>query len=366
MKPFEIFKPGKHTPTVGGTLDFSEDMLRRAAEVYDPKASPAAIVVGHPKYNHPAYGWVGALQFNEAGVMEAVPEQVEAQFAEMVKAGRFRTRSASWYLPGSPNHPLKGTENHDTLYLRHVGFLGAQPPAIKGLKDVSFSEDEEGVVEFADARWTASLMAGFVRRMREWAIEKFGMEEADKIAPQYLVSDLEAEARAPIESPAPAASFSESDMTPEQIQALQAKAAKADQLEQENATLKANAAKHADFAERETNLAAREAAIARTEIEGRVDALIKAGKAVPAQKKSIVDFAMSLAAGEATVDFGEGDAAKKVTQRDAYLLGIENGPNVIDFGERAPAAGGGQGGETLEDLQKQINAQVASGGKADK
>lgn len=363
MKKFDLFRTGKHTAANGVTLEFTEDMLKAAVAAYDPALHEAPIVIGHPKDNHPAFGWIKGLEFGEGGKVTAVPGEINADFAELVATGAYKKRSASWYLPDSPANPKPGT-----LYLRHVAFLGAQPPALKGLRDVSFAEGEEGVVEFAEGvtPWLWSSLASALRGWREYLIGEKGQEVADKVMPNYVIKDLEDEARKPIEAPAPVASFSEHDMKPEEIAALQAKAAKADQLEQENATLKANAAKHADFAERETNLATREAAIARVEIEGRVDALIKAGKAVPAQKKSIVDFAMSLASAEATVDFGEGDKAKKVTQREAYLLGIENGPNVIDFGERSRSTGGGDGPEDIETVQARINAQVASGGKATK
>jgi hypothetical protein len=357
VKPFELFKPGKHTAMSGATLDFSEDMLRAAVAAYDPALHEAPIVVGHPKDNAPAFGWIKGLEFADDGKVRAIPDQINADFAELVASGAYKKRSASWYLPDSPANPKPGT-----LYLRHVAFLGAQPPAIKGLKDVSFAEGEEGVVEFADA-YTTSIIASTFRRIREWIIGEKGVDEADKVIPAYVVSDLEAEARRPMETPAPAASFSENDMTPEQIQALQAENAR---LKADNDKLKADAAKAADFAERETSLAAREAKIARGEIETRVDGMIKSGKAVPAQKKSIVDFAMSLADAEAVVDFGEGDKAKKVSQREAYLLGIENGPQVIDFGERARATDDGHGGETVEQIQKRIAGQVANGGKTDK
>lgn len=124
------------------------------------------------------------------------------------------------------------------------------------------------------------------------------------------------------------------------IEELQARVAA---LESENATLKANQ-KPADFGERETALQAREAAIAEAEgkiaraaVEARVDAAIKAGRVLPAKRKSTVDFAMGLADGEATIDFGEGDKAQKVTQRDAYLRELEAGPKVVDYSERAAA-----------------------------
>jgi hypothetical protein len=362
MKPFELFKAGRHTSAAGASLEFTEDHLRAAVEAYDPALHEAPIVVGHPRDNAPAYGWVKALSYAD-GTITAEPIQVDAAFAEMVVAGRFKKRSASFYTPDAPNNPKPGT-----YYLRHVGFLGAQPPAVKGLKDVSFSDAEEGVVEFADTQFVASLVARMMRNLREWIIADKGVEAADKVAPDYLISDLEAQAREPA-NPAPAVmpAFSEDDNMPT-VQELQAQLAAKDT---EIATLKANQ-KPADFAERESGLAAREAAVAASEakaaraaIEQRIDAAIAAGRMLKAQRTHAVNFAASLADGEAVIDFGEGDQAKKVTQREAYLLQIENAPKAVEFGEHA-APEGGTGAESVAQIERRLTQQVASGGKAAK
>ena len=342
-------------------MDFTPDMLREAAAAYDPKLSEAPLVVGHPKGNGPAYGWVKSLHFNEeTGCIEADPHQVEPAFSDMVQGGRFKKRSASWYLPDSPNNPTPGT-----LYLRHVGFLGAQPPAVKGLKEVSFSEDD-ATVEFSDSRerWAFGNIAEMLRNVREWMIGKASQEEADKALPNYLIDAVADAAREPETMPASAPAFAEED--PMTIAELQAQVAA---LTAENAALKANA-KPADFAEREASLAAREAAIAEAEkkaaraaIESRVDTAVKAGRLLPAQRKQAVDFAMSLQDGEATIDFGEGDKAAKVSMRDAYLKQIETGPKVVEYGEIAgndgPAA---DDAPSFSELQANIFKQVATGG----
>jgi len=363
MKRIPIFRPGKHTPTSGAALDFSESMLREAVLAYDPALHEAPIVVGHPKDNGPAYGWVKSLDFDEkTGEIVAIPDQVDADFAELVQAGRFKKRSASWYLPDSPANPKPGS-----LYLRHVGFLGAQPPALKGLKPVEFSE-AEGVVEFSESgRWGFSTMASIARGFREWLIGEKGADAADKVIPNYLISDLENAAKAAgdedrSEPPAAMPAFSEGDlMTIEELKAQVAS------LTAERDALKANQ-KPADFAERESNLAAREAAVAQAEaaqarakIEARVDAAIAAGRLLPAQRKAAIDFAASLSEGEAVIDFGEGDDARKVSQREAYMLQLEAAPKVVDYNERAGDNGSAE--PTLADLQAQINNQV-SGVKA--
>lgn len=359
MHPFEIVKPGKHTASNGAVVDFSENVLKGAVAAYDPKLSPAPIVVGHPKDNGPAYGWVGALEFNEDGNLVAKPDQLDPQFSELVKQGRFRTRSASWYLPDSPANPKPGT-----LYLRHVGFLGAQPPAIKGLKDVSFSE-AEGVVEFAETSpYIWSSIAGVFRSLRDYFLAEKGVEVADKMISNYLISDIENEARRQMEKPAPAASFNEKteqSMTPEQIQAMQAENAK---LKADLTAAQANA-KPADFAEREAAIAKREQELSRKEVEGQVDALIADGKVTPANKASTVNFAMALDSASATVDFVEGDKVEKLSPRAHYLKQLAAGPKVVEFGERSkPAAGGKDVDEDLSAVQGRIRDQVASGGKA--
>ena len=140
-KPLQIFKPGRHTAMSGVALAFSESDLAASAAAYDPAVFQAPIVVGHPKTDDPAYGWVSALSFAD-GALEASPEQVDPAFAEIVEAGRFKKISAAFYAPEAPNNPVPGV-----YYLRHVGFLGAAAPAAKGLRSPEFADAEEGVAE---------------------------------------------------------------------------------------------------------------------------------------------------------------------------------------------------------------------------
>lgn len=365
MKRFEVFRAGRHTAMSGVEMDFTPDMLREAAAAYDPGLSEAPLVVGHPKGNGPAYGWAKSLHFNEeTGCVEADPHQVEPAFSDMVQGGRFKKRSASWYMPDHPRNPTPGK-----LYLRHIGFLGDTPPAIKGLKEVSFSEEDGATVEFSDSRgrWAFGHVAEMMRNVREWMIGKASQEEADRVLPNYLLSAVADAAREPETMPASAPAFAEGD--PMTIAELQAQVAK---LTAERDAAVANA-KPADFSEREATLAAREAAAekvlaaaTRATIEARVDAAIRAGRLLPAQRKQAVDFAMSLQDGEATFDFGEGegDKAAKVSMRDAYLKQIETGPRVVEYGELS----GNDGRDTsnlpsLSEIQAGLLAQVAGAAK---
>jgi hypothetical protein len=179
----QVFKVGKHTSANGITRDYTADELRQCAADYNEALHAAPFVVGHPKDTAPSYGWPDKFVFDEStGVLGVVPKQVDADFAEMVNAKRFPKVSMSFYLPESPANPKPGT-----LYPRHVGFLGAQPPAVKGLKEASFTEDEEGVVEHTDG-WGFDSTAGVFRSLREWIISKFGLEAADTAIPSWQIS----------------------------------------------------------------------------------------------------------------------------------------------------------------------------------
>ncbi|MFN7066141.1 MAG: hypothetical protein ACK4OF_08350, partial [Aquificaceae bacterium] len=86
----------------------------------------APVVIGHPKDNSPAYGWVEALERRGESLWAKIKPTVQ-EFVDWVKQGLYKKVSISLY---------------PDLTLRHVGFLGAVPPAIKGLSPVQFSEGE--------------------------------------------------------------------------------------------------------------------------------------------------------------------------------------------------------------------------------
>lgn len=129
----EIFRAGRHTNDAGEALVFSESDIQALAAGYNPALREAPLTVGHPQSNAPAYGWVKSLQATSDGRLLMQAGQVDPAFAQVVKEGRYKKRSASFYPPNHPNNPRPGS-----WYLRHVGWLGAQQPALAGLPDISF------------------------------------------------------------------------------------------------------------------------------------------------------------------------------------------------------------------------------------
>lgn len=137
-KLFQIFRAGKHQTMAGNALVFSENDLKNIATGYDVRELAAPLVLGHPANNLPEYGTVDAL-FVENGGLYAQANVNDALHG-MVKAGYYNNVSASFFAPLSSENPTPGV-----YYLRHVGFLGAYPPAVKGLSALAFTEPSHDV-----------------------------------------------------------------------------------------------------------------------------------------------------------------------------------------------------------------------------
>ncbi len=232
----EIFRTGTHTSSEGITKTWTEADLDKIAASYGDSSHEAPVVIGHPEKNAPAYGWVKAVK-RQGNLLLAKLTQVAPEFAELVKAGRYKKRSISLYPDGT---------------LRHIGFLGAQPPAVKGLADIAFN----------DSNQDAPVSYDF----------------SDDVSGGRQQPNNKEEEMATIEE-------------------LQAKIA---ELEKDNAEQK-TAREKAENSFAEAVIAARE-----KDIRDFIEAGIKDGKILPAWKeKGMAEFMASLE-GEETFDFAEG------------------------------------------------------------
>jgi hypothetical protein len=330
----EIFRTGRHRAGNGPVLDFSESDLAAAADAYDPSLSEAPIVVGHPRTNAPAFGWVRKLE-HDADRLSAHAHQVDAEFVEAVRAGRYKKVSASFYMPGAATNPKPGV-----YYLRHVGFLGGAAPSVKGLRDVTFADsaDDDGVVEFSMP--VDRAQAGLWRGLREWLLGKFGQDEADRAVPPWDVRLLEDEA-ARAEPPSP--TFSEPDGSGDDMEVKEL-AAREEALKQREAEVAAKQAEvaqqQAEFSEREQTLTAAEAKRQRAELAEFVEGLVKDGaRVLPADKAPLVEFMAGLEAGS-VVEFAEGDETVSKPAAEWFRGWLGRLPQQVDFAERSAAAGG--------------------------
>lgn len=300
----------------GVRFDFSEADLAATVKAYDPALHEAPLVIGHPKHDAPAAGWVKSLTGDAQG-LNAEPQQVDPAFSELLAKHSFKKISASFYHPDAANNPVPGV-----YYLRHVGFLGAQPPAVKGLRPIELADGEEGVLEFGD--FGDSITAHVFRRLREWLIAQFGQETADQVVPGYDVDNLTEESRREDIRPA----FSEPTQNPpkpteEQPVTEAEKAA----LEAENKRLSTLVEQHQS---KERNDAA---ATRHTANLAFAEGLISAGRLLPKHVDALIavlDFAES---GDTPLEFGEGDQRAPVV--DGLKAIFNDLPKQIDFAEQA-------------------------------
>lgn len=144
MQPIEIFRAGTHTDDGGMPHIFTLADLQAIASDYSPQRHEAPLTLGHPADDKPAYGWVKSLQAASDGRLLMMADQIDPAFAEGVQSGRYKKRSASFYPPNHPSNPTPGK-----WYLKHVGWLGALAPAVKGLADASFAApSQDGAISF--------------------------------------------------------------------------------------------------------------------------------------------------------------------------------------------------------------------------
>ena len=156
----ELFKPGTYQATNGSSFVADERTLEGVSGRYDPAIHDAPVVVGHPEQDAPAYGWVKSLRFAD-GALKATLHRLDPAFKELVRSGKFRKVSASFFNADSPANPTPGQ-----VYLRHVGFLGAAAPAVPGLKPVEFAAEAQTVE--IEARAVSDFVDGDARD--PWAI----------------------------------------------------------------------------------------------------------------------------------------------------------------------------------------------------
>lgn len=363
MGTINISKVGRATSVEGVAVDFTPEILREVAETYNPELSEAPLVIGHPKLDSPAWGYVGRVAFAD-GVLQVTEEsQLDPDFAEMRRKGHFKHPSASFFTPTAPNNPTPGK-----WYLRHVGFLGGATPALKGLngRTIAFADAEDGVVTFGDLPGYAGFsISRLLRGLRDWLIEKEGAETADRVLPDYEIESLRelSQRAADDRSGSLGPSFADPAIPPQENRMGMTDAEKA---ELEDARKRASAA--------ETELARLQAKDAQAAVSARharhvsfADGLVEAGRWPSGMKEVLVatlDHAATPPAQGDVVSFGDGDAARPLVE--ALQESLQQLPVTVSFGEVATRRGKEAQGRTDREIANRAQeyaAEQASRGK---
>lgn len=341
-QPLAIFRAGRQIADDGTVYVFSEADVAASASAYDPALREAPLVLGHPTADGPAMGWVQSCTAN-GGELSIRSRGVDARFAELVQAERYKKRSACFYPPNHPNNPKPGV-----WYLRHVGWLGAQQPAVAGLPDAQFADDASGCVRFSE---NAGTLAYLFRGLRDWFIGQFGVDAADRVLPGYAVEQLEAGARDDDASDGPL--FSESTRQPQNPQQKDRKMATPDELQRQLDESRAAERKTAEERDAANAKLATHAQQQRTATHAAnvafAEAQAKAGRVLPKDGAALVAVLDTLA-DSASVQFGEGDAQKTIAPAEWLRAYVADAKPLVAFGEYAPGGAGNVAGEGLAGL----------------
>jgi len=298
---------GPYTALSGEKVDITRDDLDAAVTSFDPANRRVPLVLGHPKLDDPAYGWLADVK-RDGAVLLARFSDVPDPVREAVDQGRYRNVSAKF---------ARGWR------LWHVGLLGAAQPAIPGLKEVRLAGAEDGITfEFAKE----TDMDELTRLRQEAADAKAALKEAlDEIA--RLKAEKAGEGKAK----------ELATRIDELTQKLQTAEAARDKTTKEFAAYKDE-----------------QTAKGR---ESRFEALVAAGKALPGERPKVLAFAAALgsAGGEIELAIGDG-GTEKLGQEEAYWRDLENRPeNGLTHAFAAPAgASGADKGGTAVDLTGKV------------
>lgn len=295
-----IFKTGIHTDGAGQKKEWTLDDLTRMVETYDPAEHEAPVVIGHPLTNGPAYGWVKKIGI-EGDTLWAETEIVP-ELDDLLQRGIYKKRSISLYEDGR---------------LRHIGFLGATPPAIKGLPDIAFRQEEKAIDLQEDMNeFTEEKEEPIMTKFWDWLTAKAKEEGVEiNIPPQFS----EAEMKATIDA----------EVAKKVEEATRAKEAE---------FAEARSKLDAEIAAREKAIREAEAATRRTEIVQFCEGLLTKGTLTPAMMQhgmGMVNFLEQIAAIETTIEFGEGDTKEKQTPVDFMRSFLARLPKAIEFREIA-------------------------------
>lgn len=176
--PLHLARIGTFTDMHGQDVALTPELLAQLAASYDPALYQAPLVIGHPKTNSPAFGWLDKIEATPEGLFGS-PINVDPAFAEAVNSGRYPQRSLSFWPADHPGSPTPGQP-----YIRHLGVLGATPPAIPGLRGADLATPDAGIttIDFSAAPLPP--------------LEDPSMSVPDPIALAAQVADLAAQAEA--------------------------------------------------------------------------------------------------------------------------------------------------------------------------
>ena len=319
----EVFRTGTHVDASGHSRTWEESDLDKIVSKFEEMGEDVPATIGHPDSDTaPAFGWFKKV-FRKGNCLFAELSDVVDEFGEMLKKKMFKNRSIA----------LRGD-----LSLRHIAFLGAAAPAVKGMADFAFkAEDEFSTYDFEEAEESSAIME---------KLEKFFAEFRQFIKPktedQKMPTNEELTAK-----------VSELEKTIETNNTAFAEKEKAFGEEKTKLTADLEAA-NKKSEELESKFAEAEKAKKTAEFGSFLDGEIEAGRVLPANKDALLKT-MEALDGQEAMDFGEGDDKGKITPLEVFKNQISKGKTEVHFGEQYKSGSdAGTAGSQLNAAAKEI------------
>lgn len=119
-------------PASPADITITADDIAALAAAYDPAHYRAPVVIGHPETDSPAWGWVLGAEALDEGLWLSI--ELAPELADLVEDRRYGAVSLAMWPPQAAGNPTPGAWS-----IKHLGFLGAVPPAVKGLQRVQMA-----------------------------------------------------------------------------------------------------------------------------------------------------------------------------------------------------------------------------------
>ena len=352
----DIFYTGKHTDSSGNTRKWTRADLDSVVANFGEGAR-APHVIGHPKMDSPAWGWVDGVR-RVGDKLQARGKDFAEEFLGLVDDRRFTDRSVRLTADGNGGWRLK-----------HIGWLGAKEPALKGLAP-AFAEGEGesdaldysfAVSDFGRGAWSMHRIQRLFRGVREYLLADKGAEVADKVVPEYELEGMTRDAldaeRAEERREAMAASgslvpggiinesavagFAEGGQgaasSADDQQDLSTKVTDMDksfsQADIDAAVEAASSAHDKRLADLQAELDAAHAKQQQAEFAAKIETYVDAGKLTPAQAQGAAEFCLAISGGD-EFSFAAADGAESKSKPTDWLFALLDAlPKQVVLGE---------------------------------
>ncbi|KAF0145104.1 MAG: hypothetical protein FD156_1215 [Nitrospirae bacterium] len=285
---------------------FDVKRLDAIASAYNPQFNEAPEVIGHPKTDDPAWGWIKSFKREGDILFYEYRDRVPA-FQQMIDLKMFKHRSIKLGADG--------------ITVKHVGWLGAKAPAVKGLP-VTFKAEDEGVtIEFSEDEGDIGVME---------KMKKMLMEMMDMISGKKKQADGPPE-KGKMQMEEKEEGMGEIDELKKKLTEHEGKIAEFSERD---------SAKDAEIACLRKDLADKTAAERKQSFAAFCESKEMEGKIPPAVKPVVIEF-MEILSGTQEFEFSEGDGKLKAQPVERFKTLLSGLKKTIEFSEVATKGSAG-------------------------